>query len=89
MAVQREDKQAKRDYTLMPLDYEDRIIDRFQFGATKYAIDDWMKAKRTDRRSYYASIHRHLRQAMRGHKDEDHLAALIVDAIILMHIEAQ
>jgi hypothetical protein len=73
----------------MPLEYEERIIDRFQMGADKYARDDWRKATWNDRQTYYASIHRHLRQAQDGDKSEDHLAALIVDAIILMHAESE
>jgi hypothetical protein len=89
VALLREDKTQKRDYTLMPLEYEERIIDRFQMGADKYARDDWRKATWNDRQTYYASIHRHLRQAQDGDKSEDHLAALIVDAIILMHAESE
>jgi len=82
-----EDKNTKRDYTLMPLEYEERIIDRFQFGAEKYARDDWKSYGPPERLKQYASLHRHLRQAQRGDTDEDHLAAVIIQAIILMHIE--
>jgi hypothetical protein len=88
MALQRENKSDKRDYTLMPLEYEARIIDRFQLGADKYARDDWRHATWEDRPGQYASLHRHLRQAQNGDTDEDHLAAVVVQAIIIMYIEA-
>ena len=89
MKTYREDKSQKPDYTLMPLEQEERIIRHFEFGAKKYARDDWKTYGPKDRLDRYASLHRHLRQAQRGDKDEDHLAAVVLNAIILMHIEAQ
>lgn len=82
-----EDKSVKPDYTLIPIDQELRVVKQFQMGANKYERDDWQKAAAKDRNRYFASVHRHLRSAQRGETDEDHLAAVIVNAMILMHIE--
>ena len=82
-----EDKSVKPDYTLIPIVQELRVVKRFQMGAEKYARDDWANARYIDRNRYYASLHRHLRQAQAGNRDEDHLAAVIVNAMIIMHIE--
>jgi len=84
-----EDKEDRVDYTLMPLEQEKRIIERFMFGAKKYKAWDWLNYTEEDRMPRYASIHRHLRQAQSGDTSEDHLAAICVQAIILMHIEGK
>lgn len=88
--VHREDKSDKLDYTLMPLEYEERIIKHFQLGAKKYKRDDWMNyTGEQDRIERLGSLHRHLRALQRGCQDEDHAAAIIVNAIILMHIDKE
>lgn len=86
--LKREDKSKKVDYTLIPYAAEKRVAERFAMGAKKYSRDDWKNATEKDRTSYYASIHRHLRAAQEGDTSEDHLAAIIVDSMILMHVES-
>lgn len=86
--VNREDKSDKLDYTLIPLEYEERVVKHFMFGARKYARDDWKNyTGKDDRLERLASLHRHLRALQRCETDEDHAAAVIVNAYILMHID--
>lgn len=90
MQSKREDKSDKLDYTLIPLEYEERVVKHFMYGATKYQRDDWRNyTGKSDRLERLGSLHRHLRALQRHQTDEDHAAAVIVNAYILMHIDAQ
>jgi len=56
-----------------------------RLGAIKYAERNWEKGIPFSR--CVASMFRHLLQYMMGRKNEDHLAAIAVNAEFLMHYE--
>ena len=57
-----------------------------RLGAEKYAERNWEKGMKISR--CIASICRHLFQYMMGSTNEDHLAAIAVNAEFIMHYEA-
>ena len=84
----REDKSAKTDYTLIPIEALDRLAKRFAMGNQKYSRDDWqneLKELGLDR--YKQSLLRHTIQYVYGHTDEDHLSAVLANAAILAWAE--
>jgi len=85
----REDKSLKPDFTYFGLVYgaSARIANRFKEGEQKYARLNWREAK--DIQTYKESVTRHLYQYLNGEADEDHLAAVAVNTIILMDLEEQ
>lgn len=89
MALLREDKTTKPDFTYFGMFYETtaRIAQRFMFGEQKYARGNWREAKEV--LTYQQSLSRHLMQYLNGQNDEDHLGAVAANAIILMDLEEQ
>lgn len=83
----REDKSTKPDFTYVGEMYDAfaRIMFRFQEGAQKYSRMNFENAK--DPQTYKESLARHLNQYVSGQQDEDHLSAVAVNAIILLHLE--
>ena len=80
----REDKSDKIDWTYIPEMYSafERVIKRFQLGEKKYSKLNFRNCK--DYQTYKDSALRHLVQAMGGEESEDHLAACIVNLLIIM-----
>lgn len=87
MALLREDKTTKPDFTYFAVFYgaSSRIVKRFMMGEDKYARVNWRQAK--DNQTFKESATRHLFQYLDGQKDEDHLAAAVSNLIILMDLE--
>jgi hypothetical protein len=87
MKLLREDKSEKVDYTYIPEMKEsfDRVMARFKMGEKKYARLNWRACK--DNQTYKESLIRHTVQYMNGMEDDDHLSALIVNALILLDLE--
>jgi hypothetical protein len=63
----------------------ERIGDCLQKGAEKYGEHNWTLGIPISR--CMASLHRHLMKYMQGDKSEDHLAALVVNGIFVLHFE--
>lgn len=84
----REDKSNKPDFTYFAVMYgvSTRIVKRFQEGAEKYDYLNWRHAETSQ--TYKESAMRHLFQFINGQTDEDHLAAAIVNLLIVMDIES-
>lgn len=87
MALLREDKSLKPDFTYFAICYgaTARIANRFKEGELKYARLNWREAK--DIQTYKESTTRHLFQYLNGETDEDHLSAVVVNTMILMDLE--
>lgn len=74
----RDTQEGKLDYTLI-LDGPmfDRWAEHLTKGAVKYEARNWMKARgEAEYERFRASAIRHLRQWLRGDRDEDHAAAV-------------
>lgn len=89
MALLREDKTQKPDFTYLGMVYQTaaRIVQRFQMGEIKYARGNWRECE--DPQTYRESFIRHALQYLNGQTDEDHLAAAVANGIILMDLEDQ
>lgn len=83
----REDKTDKPDFTYVGVMYDafSRVMNRYSMGAKKYEPLNWRYAK--DTLTYKQSLVRHAMQFVNGQTDEDHLAAVVANALILMDLE--
>lgn len=63
-----------------------RLGDWLAAGANKYTARNWEQGMPLSR--CVASLFRHLLAYMAGETDEDHLAAIMCNAMFLMHYEA-
>lgn len=85
--AQRDMQSGKPRYDLMPVSSMRRVAELYARGAEKYGEDNWQKG--IPLRSTYASLFRHLMQWADGETDEDHLAAVVWNALTLMWTEDQ
>jgi hypothetical protein len=67
--------------SLMPIDALRSVSKRFEDGALKYGRDNWRKGIPLSR--YVDAIYRHLWATMENKTDEDHLGAVIWNAMCL------
>ena len=65
--------EGKGDMSLLPWEALERISIHYQLGAKKYGRNNWKKGMPSER--YVDSAVRHLYKALKGFRDEDHLAA--------------
>lgn len=63
----------------------ERLGDWLMLGAQKYSERNWERGIPVSRT--IASLHRHLMKYQQGSKDEDHLAAIMCNAMFLLHTE--
>ena len=66
---------------LIPTSALKMLAQRFQDGADKYGARNWEKGHPLS--NYIDSLYRHLWQFMDGETDEDHLAAVLWNAVAL------
>jgi len=80
----REDKTEKTDWTYITdlHDSFERIVKRFMLGEKKYSRLNFRNCE--DYKTYEESALRHLIQYLNNKTDEDHLAACIVNLLIIM-----
>jgi hypothetical protein len=64
---------------------DERVGQWLRIGAEKYAERNWEGGMPFSRA--VASLRRHLMQYQQGLRDEDHLAAIVCNAMFLMHYE--
>lgn len=83
----REDKSKKPDFTLLPYDPMARTAQRFMEGAVKYARYNWRNCSIEKLQTYKESLLRHTLQYIDGQTDEDHLAGIVCNAMIIMDVE--
>lgn len=82
---QRDSQEGKPRYDLIPIDPLKRLADLYARGAEKYEERNWEKGQPFSR--LYASMFRHMMQWREGDRDEDHLAAVIFNAMAIMEFE--
>ena len=88
----REDKSGKVDYSYIPelLPVFDRIMARFELGSRKYARLNWRNANGPEHvKDLQRSLIRHTLQYLAGHQDDQHLDAVVLNAVMLMDLEEQ
>lgn len=82
---QRDTQQGKPRYDLIPMLSLKRVADLYARGAEKYGIDNWTLG--SPFRRTYASLFRHLASWSLGDRSEDHLAAIVFNALTLIYYE--
>ena len=81
----RDDATGKPAMELLPLDLLMRVATWYALGAEKYGEDNWRLGQ--PQRKVIGSLLRHLTKYMMGQDDEDHLSAVIWNALCLMHVD--
>jgi hypothetical protein len=84
---------GKLDYTLVPWEGMDEVVKVLEFGAKKYARDNWKKVEHADTR-YLAAAFRHLIQHNAGETADketglSHLAHATCCMLFLLALEKQ
>jgi len=72
---------------LIPTSALRMLSKRFQDGADKYGARNWEKGHKLS--NYIDSLYRHLWQYIDGDTDEDHLSAILWNAVALAHTDTQ
>jgi hypothetical protein len=84
----RDSAEDKLDYTLLPIPALNRITQHYVNGMKKYKRDNWKKLSTPeDIERYKQSMFRHLIQYLEGQDNEDHLAAVVWNAMALLYFE--
>lgn len=83
--AKRDTQTGKPRYDLIPPLALKRVADLYAKGAIKYDEHNWTKGMPLSR--FLASMMRHAMQFSMGDKDEDHLAAVIFNALAIMHFQ--
>jgi len=84
----RDSAEDKLDYTLLPIPALNRITQHYVNGLKKYGRDNWKKLSTPDDiERYKQSMFRHLIQYLEGQDNEDHLAAVVWNAMALLYFE--
>ena len=81
----RDTQTGKPRYDLIPPTALRRIAMHYGEGAVKY--DEWNWSKGMQYSRFYASMFRHLQDFAMGKTDEDHLAAVVFNALSIMHFQ--
>lgn len=81
----RDDGSGKPRMELLPLDLLERVSKWYGLGAEKYGDNNWRLGQ--PKREVIGSLIRHLSKYMRGDDDEDHLSAVIWNALCLMNVD--
>lgn len=70
---------------LLPYDLLLRVSEWYGMGAEKYGDNNWRKGQKVSH--CVGSIMRHLSKYVMGQRDEDHLSAIIFNALSIMNVE--
>jgi hypothetical protein len=81
----RDTQEGKPRYDLIPPVPMRRLADLYARGAEKYGEGNWTKGMPLSR--YQASMERHLNAWKEGDREEDHLVAVIWNAMAIIHFE--
>ena len=76
---------GKPDWTLLPFEALERFLGLMQRGAVKYGRHNWTKGQSMARAE--RSMFRHMVQYLKGERDEDHLAAVVFNASLILDHE--
>lgn len=83
--AQRDTQKGKPRYDLIPPLALKRVADLYTKGAEHYGDRNWEKGMPFSR--FFGSLLRHAYQFSMGEKDEDHLAAIVFNALAIMHFQ--
>jgi len=84
----RDSAEGKPDYTLIPIPSLRRIANHYMNGLKKYGRGNWkLLSTDADIARYQQSMMRHMMQYLNGEKDEDHLSAVVWNAMSLLYFE--
>lgn len=83
--AQRDSQKGKPRYDLIPPLALRRVADLYTKGAEHYGDRNWEKGMPFSR--MFASLLRHAYQFAMGHREEDHLAAVVFNALGIMHFQ--
>lgn len=81
----RDTQDNKPRYDLIPPKGLKRVAELFARGAYKYDDHNWRKGMPSSR--FMASLLRHVEAYRRGERDEDHIAAVVFNALALIEFE--
>lgn len=81
----RDSSEGKPRMELLPYDLLERVAIWYGLGAEKYGDNNWRKGQ--PKSHVLGSLLRHMSKYMRGQTDEDHLAAVIWNALCLMNVD--
>ena len=81
----RDSAEGKAAMELLPFDLLLRVAVWYKLGADKYGEDNWRLGQ--PQRKVIGSLLRHLTKYMMGQDDEDHLSAIVWNALCLMHVD--
>jgi len=81
----RDTQDGKPRYDLIPPKGLKRVAELYGRGAEKYDDHNWRKGMPSSR--YMASLLRHVEQYRSGDRDEDHISAVIFNALALIEFE--
>lgn len=76
---------GKPRLSLIPQDLLARVAKHYELGAIKYGTDNWRKGQPQD--TTLDSLERHILAYRKGETDEDHLAAVVWNALSIMNID--
>ena len=82
---QRDNAVTKPAMELLPYDLLERLALWYGQGAVKYGSNNWRKGQPAS--AVIGSMQRHLSKHMKGMTDEDHLAAIVWNALALMNVD--
>ncbi len=85
--AQRDNQEGKYRFDLIGLHMLKRLARLLERGARKYAERNWEKGQETSRT--LASLWRHVVAYQEGDREEDHLAAIVFNAMSIMHVEGE
>ena len=93
--MRRDVEEGKTDFTYLIIDgvpFQDqplhRLMGLYMRGAEKYGRHNWQKAcSREEYERFKRSLFRHWMQYLAGDRDEDHIAAVVWNAIAIMYME--
>jgi hypothetical protein len=80
--MQRDSQESKGRFDLVPFEALLRLAQLYERGAVKYDANNWRKGQPFSRAAN--SMLRHANEAVAGYSDEDHLAAVVFNAMALM-----
>ena len=87
--MRRDTQQGKIDYTLIPMELEDRLARHLTLGADKYGRENWRLAcSEQELIRFKSSARRHLQDWRRGLRDEDHASAVVFNIFAAEYVQA-
>ena len=83
--ARRDDDTGKPKLTYIPWDIMDRVANHYERGALKYSDENWRRGIPSS--TVLDSLMRHVRQYYMGCEDDDHLSAIVFNALCLIYNE--